>query len=190
VIDQPVAECGIQVAFGDGEAHRIGDALAERAGRGLDALGVAEFRVARRLRAELTEGLEIVERHVPVAQKMQQRIEQHRAMAGGEDEAVAVGPCGVGGIEFHELGEQHGGHVGGAHRQARMAGIGFLDRIHAQCADGVGHQAGLLGRIRRHAGGSSSLSGTAPVITAWCRESIGTVPCVRLAGTHPRTLRN
>jgi hypothetical protein len=48
------------------------------------------------------------------------------------------------GIELHDLGEQHGGDVGAAHRQAGMAGIGLLDRVHGQGADGVRHVGSLL----------------------------------------------
>ena len=69
-------------------------------------------------------------------------------MAGRQDEAVAVGPMGIGGVEFQELGEQHGGDVGRAHRQAGMAGIGLLHRIHAEGADGIGHGAGAVGGNR------------------------------------------
>jgi hypothetical protein len=56
----------------------------------------------------------------------------------------------VGGIEFHELGEQDGGHIGRAHGQAGVAGIGFLNGIHAEGADGVGHGMELFGRILCH----------------------------------------
>ena len=87
-------------------------------------------------------------RHRLVAGEIQQRIEQHRAVAGRQHEAVAVGPVGSLGIEFQEVGEQHGGDVGHAHRQAGMAGIRLLDRIHGQRADGVGH-AGWID-ARRH----------------------------------------
>ena len=49
------------------------------------------------LAAELAEALELVDRHVLVAGQMEQRIEQHRAVAGRQHEAVAVGPVRVGG---------------------------------------------------------------------------------------------
>ena len=81
-----------------------------------------------------------LDRHVRIAGQIEQRIEQHRAVAGRQHEAVAVGPARVGGIEFEELREQHRRDVGHAHRHARMAGLGFLDRVHRQEADGVGHR--------------------------------------------------
>ena len=70
---------------------------------------------------------------------MQQRVEQHRAVAGGQHEAVAIRPVGRGRIEFQELREQHRRDVGHAHRHAGMPGFGFLDRIHGERPDGVGH---------------------------------------------------
>ena len=79
------------------------------------------------LRAELAEVLELVDRHVLVAEEIEQRIEQHRAVAGGEHEAVAVRPVRVARHRTSGmLGEEHGGDVGHAHRQAGMAGIGLL----------------------------------------------------------------
>jgi hypothetical protein len=56
--------------------------------------------MAGRQRAELAEALDLVERHVGVAGEMQQRIEQHRAVAGRQHEAVAVRPVRIGGSNF------------------------------------------------------------------------------------------
>ena len=70
---------------------------------------------------------------------MQQRIDQHRAVAGREHEAVAVGPGRIGRIEFQEAREQHGRDIGRAHRQSGMAGFRLLDRVHRQRANGIGH---------------------------------------------------
>ena len=46
VIDQIVAEAGVQQALGQRHADRVGDALAQRPGRGLDAGRMAIFRMA------------------------------------------------------------------------------------------------------------------------------------------------
>ena len=100
---------------------------------------MAIFGVARRARAELAEALELLDRHLRVAGEVEQRVEQHRAMAGGQHEAVAVGPFGVRGVELQEAREQHGGDVGHAHGHAGMAGIGLLHRVHGQRPDGIGH---------------------------------------------------
>jgi hypothetical protein len=87
----------------------------------------------------VVEMLDVVERHVLVAQKIERGIEQHRAMPGREHEPVAVGPVGRLGIELHHLGEQHGGDIGAAHGQAGMSRIGGLHGVHGKGADGVGH---------------------------------------------------
>ena len=78
-------------------------------------------------------------RHALVAGQMQQRVEQHRAVAGRQHEAVAVRPGRVGGIEFEEAREQHGRDIGHAHRHAGMAGLRLLDGVDRQEADRVGH---------------------------------------------------
>ncbi len=142
VVDE-VAVARRKRALGDRHADRGGEALAERAGGRLDAERMAVFGMASGLRAELPEALDLLDRHVRIAGQIEQRVEQHRAVAGRQHEAVPVGPMRVGGIEFEKLGEQHRRDVGHAHRHARMAGLGFLDRIHRQEADGVGH-----GRVR------------------------------------------
>ncbi len=133
--------------LGHREADAVGDALAQRAGGGLDARGMAVFRVPGGLRAELAEVLQLVERHVRVAGQVQQPVEQHRAVSGREDEAVAVGPVGVGRVEFQVFLEQHGGDVGHAHRHAGVAGVRGLDRVDGQHAQRgrLGEMFGMLG---------------------------------------------
>ena len=139
VIDDGVTEDRGEMALGDRHADGIGEALAERAGGGLDARRMAVLGMAGGERAELAEALDLLDRHRLVAEQIKQRIEQHRAVAGGEHEAVAVGPRRIGRIELEKLGEQHGGDIGRAHRQAGMAGLGLFDGIHRQRADGIGH---------------------------------------------------
>ena len=94
-----------EVALGKRHADRVGDALAERAGGGLDAGRMAEFRMPRRDRSELAEALELIDGHRFVAGQMQQRVDQHRAVSGRQHEAVTVRPRRIGGIEFEELGK-------------------------------------------------------------------------------------
>ena len=139
MIDQLAAELGGEVSLGDRHADRIGKALAERSGRRLHARGQEILRMAGRDRAELAEALDLLDRHLLVAEQMEQRIDQHRAVAGREHEAVAVGPGRIGRVEFQEAREQHGRDVGRAHRQARMAGLRLLDRVHCERADRIGH---------------------------------------------------
>ena len=84
---------------------------------------------------------------VRIAGEIEQRIEQHRAVAGRQDEAVAVGPVRVGGIVLQELREQHRGDIGHAHRQAGVAGFGLLDGVHGEEANGVGHPVMLCALV-------------------------------------------
>ena len=75
-------------------ADGVGEALPQRSGGDFDAGRVAALGVAGREAAPLPELLDVVQRQVVTGQ-VQQRVQQHRAMAGGEHEAVAVGPAGI-----------------------------------------------------------------------------------------------
>ncbi len=103
VVDDVGAELGGELGFGDGKADRIGQALAERTRGGLDTGGMAVFGVAGGLGPDLAEVLHFVDRHVGIAEQVERGIEQHRAVAGREDEAVAIGPVGVRGSNFITL---------------------------------------------------------------------------------------
>ena len=105
--------------------------------------------------AELAKALQLVHRHVGIAEQMQQPVKQHRAVPGRQHEAVAVGPVRRQRIEFQELREQHGGGVGHAHRHAGMAGIGLFDGVHRERAQRVRHaaQTRVGGRGERGCGG-------------------------------------
>ena len=151
VIHQVIAEFGCQLGFGNGHADGVADALAERAGGGFDALRIAIFRVAGGLGMELAEILDLLDGHVFVTEQVERRVKQHRAVAGREHEAVAVSPFAVSGIELHDLGEEYRGDIGAAHGQARMAGVGFFDRVHRERADRIG-QIVLLGCIGHQKG--------------------------------------
>src|SRR5574340_1345838 len=63
---------------------------------------------------------------------MQQCIDQHRAVAVGQDETVAVRPFGVGGVMAQMTVPQYIGDLRHAHRRARVAGIRLLHGIHCQ----------------------------------------------------------
>ena len=98
VVDQLVArpvELVGEPPLRDGHAHGVGEALAERAGRRLDARREAVLRVARRPRAPLPELLELLEPEV-VAGEVEERVQEHRGVARGQDEPVAVRPVGCG----------------------------------------------------------------------------------------------
>src|SRR3546814_2406982 len=82
----------------------------------------------RRLAAPLPEALDLVERQV-VAGDVQQAVQQRRTVAGGEHEAVAVGPQRIGGVVLQESLPQHVGHRRRAERQAGMAAVGLLHHV-------------------------------------------------------------
>ena len=135
VIDDALAETRLQRLLCHREANRIGDPLAERAGGCLNRVHKEVFGVASRQRAHLAEVLDLVERDLLVADKIEQRVDQHRAMAGRQDEPVAVGPFRRGGVKFQVVAEQHSGDIGHAHRHARVAGVRRLHGVHRKGAD-------------------------------------------------------
>ena len=100
---RPVVAAG-QPLLRDGHADAGGDALPERAGGGLDARDPVIFGMAGRLAVELAEAADVVERHRGLPQRLifgvhrlrlgevEHGPEQHRGVAVGEHEAIAVGP--------------------------------------------------------------------------------------------------
>ena len=101
----------VEIAGQPALAHRHPDGhaatLAERAGRGFDAGSDVMFRMTRTFAVELAKRLDVIERHGgPVeqlvrgvdgfhARQMQRRIQQHRRVSVGQDEAVPVEPSRV-----------------------------------------------------------------------------------------------
>ena len=75
---------------------RVADALAERAGGGLDPDGVAVLGVARGERAPGAQRLEVVQLE-PVAGQVELDVEGQAGVPGGQHEAVAAGPAGSAG---------------------------------------------------------------------------------------------
>ena len=141
VIDQIVAEHGVQMTFGKSHAHRHGKALPQRTGGAFHAVQQEILRVTGAGAAQLAEVANVLERGLRVAGKVQQRIDQHRSMAGGQNEPVAVRPVGIGRIELQEILEQHGRGIGHAHRHAGVAAIGGLHGVHGKRPDGIGQRA-------------------------------------------------
>src|SRR5262249_45477442 len=134
-------EVGAEPAFGDRQPDAHRHTLAKRPGSRLDAGGEMVFGMAWTGAVELAERLYVIEGHGGPAQKLivgthrlrpsevQQGVKQHGGVAGGEDEAVTVGPDRVGWVEIQPLlpkAVDDGGH---AHRRAGMAGLRFLDRV-------------------------------------------------------------
>src|SRR5450830_722513 len=140
VVDDVVAgtvELRRQDFFRQGEAHGVGQALAERTGGGFHARGVAVFRVTWSAAVQLTEVLQVVDRQV-VAGQVQQRVDQHRAMAVGQHEAVTVGERRVARVVLQVITPQYFGNIRHTHGGTGMAAVGFLHGIHAEGTNGVG----------------------------------------------------
>ena len=100
------------------------EALAERTGRDLDALGVAVLGVTGRARTPLAEVAEVVELE-PEAGEVEHRVQQHRRVPGRQHEPVAVGPVGVGRVVLHDARPQHVGERRERHRRPGMPEFAF-----------------------------------------------------------------
>ena len=146
VVDNSVAEAGVQHALGQGHADGVGKALSKRPGGGLDAACQTVFGMPGGLGAELAEAPQLLQRHVGEAAQVQQRVEQHGAMSGGQHKAVAIVPMRVAGVEFQKAGEQHAGDIGHAHGHSGMTAVGLLHGVDGEDAQGVRH--GLVGDFR------------------------------------------
>ena len=119
------------------KADRIGNTLPERPRSGFNTRRVAVFRMARGFGVQLAEVLDVFDGDV-IAAQVQQGILQHGAMAVGQHKPVTVSPLGVGRVVAKEIIPEDLGDVRHTHGRARVAGFGFLNRIHAQRANGVG----------------------------------------------------
>ncbi len=152
-VDQ-VVEAGTVVARSHPAArHRdadaVGQTLPERPGCRLDARGPAVLRVAGTAAVQLPERLDRFERdgrlaqalvvlaYSPNAGQMQQRIKEHRGVARGEDESVAVGPDRVQRVESQHVLPQVVSDRGHRHGRSRVARACSLDRVDGERADRV-----------------------------------------------------
>ena len=123
----------------DRHADAVRHALTERSRGGLDAArGVSQFGVTRCLGAELPEAFDLLKRHVRVTAQVQPRVEEHRAVAGAEHEAVAVEPLGMIGAMMQRVAEKHGADFRAAERQAEMTAVAGVNGVHGEAARGVG----------------------------------------------------
>jgi hypothetical protein len=110
--------------------------------------------MAGRQAAQLAEALELVKgdggpagARVLDLRKVEESVEQRRGVARREDEAVAVGPARVVGVESQDVAPQGVADRGQAHGRAGVAGGGGLDGVHGQGADRIDAQAGR--RVRK-----------------------------------------
>jgi len=125
-----------QQLLGQGKTDGVGETLAQRTGGGLHARGLVTLRMASGVAAQLAECLQLLDRQVIPAQ-VQQRVLQHRAVAVGQHEAVAVEPLRVVRVVTVVVVPEDFGDVGHAHGHAGMAGLCGFNRIGGEEADGV-----------------------------------------------------
>ncbi len=124
-------------------------------------MGVGILRVAGRLGTEFPEILQFAHRELVVAEEVEEGVEEHRAVAGGEDEAVAVRPLRGGRVDVEVVDEQGGDDVGRTHRKSRVAGFRRLDGVDREHADGIRHRLQLV-HINHGVLGGHEVSGPRP----------------------------
>jgi hypothetical protein len=122
MIHHPViraVEAGSQMGLSDRHPHRCAESLTKGSRRHLRPRGMTALRMAGRLAPPLPEGLQIFEGKV-IAGQIEERIEEHRAVPGGQDETVAVGPQRIGRIMLQVPRPEGVGRGRGPHRHAGM----------------------------------------------------------------------
>jgi len=146
VVGQPgLVEPGLrrEMTLGDRHADGGGEPGAERPGGDVDARGVAEFGMARRLALPLAEIHHFFDRKT-VVEEVQQRIFQHRTVSGGEHETVAADPRRILRIVAHVLVPEGHGVIRAAQRHAGMTRFRLLDGFRRKHPDGIGGEKRLL----------------------------------------------
>ncbi len=133
-------EEGGEVFLGDGEADGVARALAERTGGHFDAGRLMGFRMSGGDGMKLTEFLDLLHGDFRKSGEVEERVDEHGAVASGEDETIAVGPLRIGGVVAEKLCPKNGGEIGAAHGEAGMARVSFFYGIDGEDADCVGDQ--------------------------------------------------
>ncbi len=146
VIDDIVAINRVQVPLGDGHSDRHREALPKRPGRDFDSRKLEILGVPGTRASQLAEVADVVDGRLLVTREIEERVDQHRAVTGRQDEPVAVGPVRVLRVELQVACEQRRRSVGHAHRHPGMAAVRGLHRVHRQRPNGVGKSA--LGRLQ------------------------------------------
>ncbi len=135
------------VLLADGEADGVAGARAQGPGGDLDALGVERLGMAGGLAVELAEALDLLHRDGGKSGEVEEAVDEHRAVARGEDEAVAIRPLRIRRVNFEELRPEDGGEFGAAHRQAGVARLRGLDGVEGQDADRVRREGLRVGGL-------------------------------------------
>ena len=143
---RPVVAGG-QPSRRDRHPHRGRHPLAERPGRRLDPRGPPVLRMAGTPGVELAEPAQVVELHRELAERLvrgvhglhprevEHRVQERRRVTHRQDEAVAVRPDRVVGVEPEESLPQRVRDWRHRHRGPRMPRVRLLDGVDAQGAD-------------------------------------------------------
>ena len=138
VVDEIRTEARPEVGLGDGHAHPGCEPLPERPGCHLDPEPVVDFGMTGRVAAPLPEVAQIIEGEREPTE-VEHGIEQHRAVAVGEHETVAVRPLRISRVDIQIAPPEHHRDVRHAHGHSGMPAVRLLHGIHRQgfdCVDG------------------------------------------------------
>ena len=127
---------GGEMFSGGSHADRGSEPRSERSGRDFDPFGMSIFRMTGSEAVPLAEALKIFHRQ-PVAEKMKQTVNQHGAVSGGEDKAIASEPVRVLRIVLEELIPEGKRDVSRAHRHTRMTRFCFLHPVRRKQSHGI-----------------------------------------------------
>ena len=139
VVPGPVERCG-QHFLSERNAHGVRDALPQRSGGRFDADIRLALRMSGGLVTELTKVSDLIDVE-RIAAQVEQAVEQHRSVPVGQHKTIAIGPLRVRRIVLQIIVPEDLGNIGHAHRHARVPGVGSLNGIHTECANGVGELA-------------------------------------------------
>ncbi len=139
VIDDGVAELGVQHPLRHRHADGIGDPLAQRPRGDLDPVFGLVFGMAGGMRTQHPEVLDLLHGHRLVSGEVQERVEEHRAVAVGLDEPIAVRPARHQRIELQMPAEQGGGDIRAAGRRPRVPILGAHQRVDGKHSNRIRH---------------------------------------------------
>ena len=111
-----------------GHADCVAHALAEGAGRTLHSGGLSELGVPRGLAVELAECPDVIEGQI-VPGQVKPAVQEHAAVAGGEDKAVAVDPVGIIRIHGKGMSEESRSDLGCPKGKPQVTGTACMDGI-------------------------------------------------------------
>src|SRR5262249_19372873 len=133
----------------DRHADTRGNTLAQWSSRGLYARYPMVLRVTWRFAVELSESLDVIERHRGLtepfvvgvhgtcAAEMERRPEQHRSMTVRKNEAIPVGPDRVLRIKAQDFIPDRIDQWRQCHRRARVSGFGLLHGVNRKSANRI-----------------------------------------------------